>query len=182
VAARAAAGGQAGGQGEVRGRVGRVTTDEDFVYRGRHARRAMSTVGFGSARGGRGTDAARGRGMPTRPHAFETMEARFEGLEAAQLVRVSGGYSPQMFSAMQQAVGMGLTINSTTTGGHAPNSMHYKGRAFDSIGTAGQMQGFYNWAAGHTHAHELIHKNQFLKDGQPHAPIGGHNGHVHFSI
>jgi hypothetical protein len=106
----------------------------------------------------------------------------FERLPEAQLDRVSGAYSQQMFAAMQQAVGMGLTVNSTTTGGHATNSMHYKGRAFDSIGTAGQMQGFYNWAAANTHPHELIHKNQFLKDGQRHAPIGGHDGHVHFSI
>ena len=60
--------------------------------------------------------------------------------------------------------------------------MHYKGRAFDSIGTPAQMQAFYNWAASNTHPHELIHRNQFLKDGHPHAPIGGHNGHVHFSI
>jgi len=107
---------------------------------------------------------------------------RFETLEDAQLVRVSGGYSDPLVSAMQHAVGMGLTINSTTTGGHAPGSMHYKGRAFDSIGTPAQMQGFYNWAAASTHPHELIHKHQFLKDGAPHAPIGGHMGHVHFSI
>jgi hypothetical protein len=106
----------------------------------------------------------------------------FETLEPAQLARAHGGYSQALFSAMQHAVGMGLTINSTTTGGHAPNSMHYKGRAFDAIGTPGQMQGFYNWAAANTHPHELIHKNQFLKDGAKHAPIGGHNGHVHFSI
>jgi len=108
--------------------------------------------------------------------------ATFETLDPAELARASGGYSDQLFAAMQHAVGMGLTINSTTTGGHAPNSMHYKGRAFDTIGTPAQMQGFYNWAAANTHPHELIHKNQFLKDGQPHAPIGGHNGHVHFSI
>jgi hypothetical protein len=112
----------------------------------------------------------------------EQMMECFETIEPAQLVRAHGGYSQAMFSAMQHAVGMGLTINSTTTGGHAPNSMHYKGRAFDAIGTAGQMQGFYNWAAANTHPHELIHKNQFLKDGAAHAPIGGHNGHVHFSI
>jgi len=103
-------------------------------------------------------------------------------LDAAQLARVSGGYSDALFGAMQHAVGMGLTINSTTTGGHAPNSMHYKGRAFDAIGTESQMQGFYNWAAANTSPHELIHRNQFLKDGQRVAPIGGHNGHVHFSI
>jgi hypothetical protein len=120
--------------------------------------------------------------MPTLQDAFAITEGCFETFSAAQLDRVSGGYSQQLFSAMQQAVNMGLTINSTTTGGHAPNSMHYKGRAFDAIGTPGQMQGFYNWAAANAHPHELIHKNQFLKDGQPHAPISGHNGHVHFSI
>ena len=106
----------------------------------------------------------------------------FETLSDDELDRVAGGYSQALFSAMQHAVGMGLTINSTTTGGHAPNSMHYKGRAFDAIGTEKQMQGFYNWAAANTHSHELIHRNQFLKDGHPHAPIGGHDGHVHFSI
>jgi len=120
--------------------------------------------------------------MPTRQDALAILEDRFPMLATDELARVSGGYSPQLFSAMQQAVNMGLTINSTTTGGHAPNSMHYKGRAFDAIGTSGQMQGFYNWAAANTHPHELIHRNQFLKDGHPHAPIGGHNGHVHFSI
>jgi hypothetical protein len=118
----------------------------------------------------------------TRSTTFATREAGFAPLAAADLARASGGYSQALFSAMQHAVGMGLTINSTTTGGHAPNSMHYKGRAFDAIGTPAQMQGFYNWAAANTHPHELIHKNQFLKDGQPHAPISGHNGHVHFSI
>jgi hypothetical protein len=120
--------------------------------------------------------------MLTPQDAFATTKDSFETLGAAQLGCVSGGYSQQLFSAMQQAVSMGLTINSTTTGGHAANSMHYKGRAFDSIGTSAQMQGFYNWAATHTQAHELIYTNQFLKDGHPHAPIGGHNGHVHFSI
>jgi hypothetical protein len=107
---------------------------------------------------------------------------RIEAISHEELERVSGGYSQALFSAMQQAVNMGLTINSTTTGEHAPNSMHYKGRAFDAIGTPGQMQSFYNWAAANTHPHELIHKQQFLKDGHAHAPIGGHNGHVHFSI
>lgn len=106
----------------------------------------------------------------------------FEPIDPAQLTRPCGGYSQQLFSAMQHAVGMGLTINSTTTGGHAPNSRHYQGRAFDTIGTPAQMQGFYNWAAANTQSHELIYNNQFLKDGQPHAPIGGHNGHVHFSV
>ena len=120
--------------------------------------------------------------MATHNDTMAIIDEGFTLLAAAELARASGGYSAALFSAMQQAVNMGLTINSTTTGGHAPNSMHYKGRAFDAIGTPAQMQGFYSWAAAHTHPHELIHRNQFLKDGHPHAPIGGHDGHVHFSI
>jgi hypothetical protein len=111
-----------------------------------------------------------------------TNDDDFPSLDVSELDAVSGGYSQQLFSAMQHAVSMGMTVNSTWTGGHASSSMHYKGRAFDSIGTPRQMQAFYNWAAANTHPHELIHKNHFLKDGRRHAPIGGHNGHVHFSI
>jgi hypothetical protein len=175
-----AATGVAGASGAPRGRGhDRSSIEEESGYRGRHARRGMATAGFACARRAGGIGAARRVDMPTPQNKFPD---GFERLPEAQLGRVSGGYSQQMFAAMQQAVGMGLTINSTTTGGHATNSMHYKGRAFDSIGTASQMQGFYNWAAANTHPHELIHKNQFLKDGQRHSPIGGHDGHVHFSI
>ena len=105
-----------------------------------------------------------------------------ETLDSEALARVSGGYSQALFAAMQKAVSMGLTVNSTWTGGHVHNSMHYKGRAFDSYGSSRQMWAFYNWAASHTHPHELIHGRRFLKDGHWHRPIGGHNGHVHFSI
>jgi hypothetical protein len=120
--------------------------------------------------------------MATPQNAGATIATGFEAVEAAQLGCVSGGYTQPLFAAMQQAVSMGLTINSTTTGAHAPNSRHYKGRAFDALGTPGQLQGFYDWAASNTQSHELIYKNQFLKDGRVHAPIGGHNGHVHFSV
>jgi hypothetical protein len=108
------------------------------------------------------------------------MTEDFDTIESLELESVAGGYSAKLFAAMQHAVGMGMTINSTTTGGHATNSMHYKGRAFDTIGSPSKMQAFYNWAAP-TQPHELIHKNQFLKDGHRHAPIGGHNTHVHIS-
>ena len=106
----------------------------------------------------------------------------FEALAADDLDRVSGGYSQALFSAMQNAVAQGLTINSTVTGGHATHSYHYLGRAFDSIGTESQMQGFYNWAAKNVNTTELIHRNHFLKNGHPVAPIGGHDGHVHLAI
>ncbi len=105
-----------------------------------------------------------------------------EALEDDVLADVSGGYSQQLFSAMQHAVGQGLTINSTVTGGHAPNSNHYKGRAFDAIGTESKMQSFFNWAkTGNGTPHELIHRNQFIKDGRRIAPIGGHDTHVHLA-
>jgi hypothetical protein len=115
-------------------------------------------------------------------HERLAMQASLATLDDHQLQQTTGGYSDALFAAMQHAVGMGLTINSTTTGGHAPNSMHYKGRAFDTIGTEAQMQGFFNWTKANVHTHELIHRDQFLKDGKPHAPIGGHDGHVHVSI
>jgi len=109
-------------------------------------------------------------------------EESFETLGADQLGRVNGGYSDALFAAMQHAVGMGLTVNSTVTGGHATHSYHYLGRAFDAIGTESQMQGYFNWAKTNVKTTELIHRNQFLKNGKPVAPIGGHDGHVHTAI
>jgi hypothetical protein len=158
--------------------VGSFTFGEARAYRGRHARRVMSTAGCKSTGNSRGTTAATSTAMPKTTRDDEI----FEGIEAARLEHVTGAYSQALFSAMQQAVRMGLTINSTWTGGHAKNSMHYKGRAFDAYGSSRAMWNFYNWAATHTHAHELIHGNRFLKDGRRHKGIGGHNGHVHFSI
>jgi hypothetical protein len=40
----------------------------------------------------------------------------------------------------------------------------------------------FGWAAGNGNTTELIHKNQFLKHGQPIHPIGGHNTHVHTAV
>ena len=105
----------------------------------------------------------------------------FETISAAELDHVSGGFSQQMFAAMQHAVDMGMTIHSTTTGGHAKHSRHYSGRAVDILGSERQMQQFVQWARG-THPHELIHGNLFLKDGKRIRGIGGHNNHVHYSV
>src|SRR5262249_44867233 len=116
-------------------RAAACSSAREIVYRG---------VRFAERRVDRGTQ----RAVASRLQRRRDMPAtRVEAISHEELERVSGGYSQALFSAMQQAVNMGLTINSTTTGGHAPNSMHYKGRAFDAIGTSRQMQDFYNWAA-----------------------------------
>jgi hypothetical protein len=115
--------------------------------------------------------------MPTTEH-----EESLPTISSAELACVGGGYSAELFKAMQHAVGMGMTINSTTTGGHATHSYHYLGRAFDAIGTERQMSSYYNWAAHNIKSSELIHRNHFLKNGRPIHPIGGHNGHVHTAV
>jgi hypothetical protein len=145
-----------------------IRTATAVIMRGAPCRPRVSEL----ARSARGTGAA----------TSSSMTNDFETLDADVLDHVHGGYSQALFSAMQQAVSMGLKVNSTYTGGHAKNSMHYKGRAFDATGSPRQMQAFYNWAAHNTHPHELIHRNHFLKDGHAHHAIGGHNNHVHFSI
>lgn len=106
----------------------------------------------------------------------------FATIDSDELVTVNGGYSQQLFAAMQEAVSRGMTINSTTTGGHAAGSYHYQGRAFDTIGTESQMQGFFNWARTQNGTPtELIHRNHFIKNGRPIHPIGGHDTHVHLA-
>ena len=115
--------------------------------------------------------------MPNQPD-----EDHLDTISTTELAVVSGGYSPELFAAMQHAVGMGLTVNSTVTGGHATHSYHYLGRAFDAIGTPGQENAYYNWAAKNIKTTELIHGNHFLKNGKPIAPIGGHETHVHTAI
>lgn len=109
-------------------------------------------------------------------------EEGLPSIDTAELASVGGGYSAELFRAMQQATKMGLTVNSTTTGGHATHSYHYLGRAFDAVGSERQMTAYYNWAAKNLHTSELIHRNHFLKNGKYHTPIGGHNGHVHTAI
>ncbi len=104
-----------------------------------------------------------------------------ETLSSEQLAAVTGGMSDKLFSAAEHAVGMGLNIHWMTSGPHYPNSRHWAGRAFDVGGSPAKLQQFFNWAKA-THPHELIYKNQFLKDGHRHRPIGGHQTHVHYSI
>ena len=94
---------------------------------------------------------------------------------------VCGAMNAQLFNAMQHAVEMGLNVHWINTGPHYPHSRHWQGRAFDVGGPAAARQRFFNWAKG-THPHELIYKNQFIKDGRHVHPIGGHGTHVHYSV
>jgi len=102
-------------------------------------------------------------------------------LTLEQLATVHGGMSDKLFAAMQQATAMGLNVHWLDTGPHYPNSRHWRGRAFDVGGSSTNLQRFFNWAK-HTHPHELIYRNTFLRDGRRVHPIGGHQTHVHYSV
>ena len=103
-------------------------------------------------------------------------------LDDAQLARVHGGYSAELFAQMQRSVASGLTINSTWTGNHGTSSAgwsHYNGHAFDSVGAQDQMWKFYNQSLT-TSPHELIFHNKHIEDGRSLPPMGGHDTHVHY--
>ena len=108
-------------------------------------------------------------------------DAQLEVLPADRLTIPHGGMNPQLFNAMEHAVGMGLNIHWISSGPHYPNSRHWVGRAIDVGGSPAKLQQFFDWAKG-THPHELIYKNQFLRDGRSVHPIGGHETHVHYSV
>jgi len=97
------------------------------------------------------------------------------------LERVHGGMNAKLFSAMQHAVDSGLNVHWVASGPHYPNSRHWQGRAIDVGGSPAALRQFFHWASG-THPHELIYKNQFIKDGRHVHPIGGHETHVHYSV
>jgi hypothetical protein len=103
-------------------------------------------------------------------------------LDDTQLAAVGGGYSPELFAQMQKSISTGLTVNSTWTGEHGSSSAgwsHYKGRAFDSIGSQDQMWKFYNQSLG-TNPHELIFHQKHIEDGRSLPPMGGHDTHIHY--
>ena len=104
-----------------------------------------------------------------------------ETIATEKLVVVCGAMNAQLWNAMQHAVEMGLNVHWINTGPHYPHSRHWQGRAFDVGGPAAARQRFFNWAKG-THPHELIYKNEFIKDGRHIRPIGGHGTHVHYSV
>jgi hypothetical protein len=114
--------------------------------------------------------------------AMTGSSTRLQALDGATLLRVHGGYSPELFEAMKTAVGMGLTITSTWTSNHGeskPGQSHYKGRAFDSAGSAAQMQRFFQHSLT-TNPSELIYRDVNLQDGQRLGEMPGHYNHVHY--
>ena len=108
-------------------------------------------------------------------------DSSFETLESVDLADVSGGFSPQLTAGMDRARQLGLTITSTTGGGHVKNSYHYLGRAFDAAGAPSKMREFYT-EMSHTHPTELFYDPMGgIKNGHQIGAIGGHSNHVHLA-
>ena len=98
-----------------------------------------------------------------------------------------GGTRGSLQAAMRLSRSSGLTITSTTGGRHAPNSWHYKGRAFDAAGTPAQMRAYAiatakRWSRSIL---ELFHDplGWYVKNGRRvSGSIGGHGRHVHTAM
>jgi hypothetical protein len=107
------------------------------------------------------------------------MTQEFETIDRDLLVRPSGGFGPQLTSAMHRAQQLGLHITSTTHGKHAKHSYHYLGRAVDVAGSRSAMREFYR-EMSHTHPTELFYDPMGgMKHGHNIGAIGGHGNHVH---
>lgn len=83
--------------------------------------------------------------------------------------------------------GFNLKITSTSGGTHAPNSWHYKHRAFDASGAAADQAAFARWLVAEygAEAIEIFYdpSNIAIKNGSALGHnIGGHSDHVHFAI
>jgi hypothetical protein len=103
----------------------------------------------------------------------------FETITDDQLTRPTGGFGPQLNSAMHRARELGLHVTSTTGGHHARHSYHYAGRAVDFSGGRGAMRQFYR-EMSHTHPTELFYDPMGgMKHGRNIGAIGGHGNHVH---
>ena len=100
-------------------------------------------------------------------------------LSTDALAEVSGGFGPQLNSAMHRAQQLGLRVTSTTGGKHATHSYHYLGRAVDVAGAPSAMREFYR-EMSRTHPTELFYDPMGgIKNGRNIGAIGGHGNHVH---
>ncbi len=96
-----------------------------------------------------------------------------------ELLSISGGFGPQLTSAMHRAEDLGLRITATTNGRHVANSYHYQGRAFDAAGSPAAMRELFRELRG-THPTELFYDPMGgIKNGRSIGAIGGHGNHVH---
>lgn len=98
---------------------------------------------------------------------------------------VPKGASGSLRAAMALAQRMGLQITSTTGGGHAPNSWHYQGRAFDAAGPANRMAAFFRAALkryGKNILELFYDPLGGIKNGQSIGAIGDHMDHVHLAL
>ena len=105
----------------------------------------------------------------------------FETISDEQLTDCHGGFGPQLTSAMHRAQELGLHVNSTTGGRHAPRSYHYQGRAVDFGGSPTAMRQFYR-EMSRTNPTELFYDPMGgIKHGRNIGAIGGHGTHVHLA-
>lgn len=100
---------------------------------------------------------------------------------------------PWQESVLRAAFGDKVVFTSTTGGGHAKNSWHYRGRAVDSIGSGIDMMTIFNWIKSHYGAtsKELIYSpaGVGIKDGKPvnirdyygNSVYQNHFSHVHWA-
>jgi hypothetical protein len=105
----------------------------------------------------------------------------FETIPNVLLADTHGGFGPQLNSALSRARELGLHVNSTTGGRHAPHSYHYRGRAIDFGGRPAAMRQFYR-EMSRTHPTELFYDPMGgIKHGRQIGAIGGHGNHVHLA-
>lgn len=105
----------------------------------------------------------------------------FETIPNVLLADAHGGFGPQLNSALTRARQLGLHVNSTTGGQHAPRSYHYQGRAIDFGGSPASMRQFYREMSS-THPTELFYDPMGgIKHGRQIGAIGGHGNHVHLA-
>ena len=109
------------------------------------------------------------------------MSINLETIGRQQLAQVSGGFGPQLTSAMSLAHQMGLRV---VTGGtnHVKHSYHFRGRAADVYGSRAALTELYH-RLSRTHPTELFYNYAgTMKNGRALGhPVKNHWNHLHIA-
>jgi len=107
------------------------------------------------------------------------MSDTLETIDRQRLAQVSGGFGPQLTSAMRLARQMGLRV---VTGGtnHVKGSYHFRGRAADVYGSRAALTRLYHRLSG-SHPTELFYNHAgTMKNGRALGhPVKNHWNHLH---